>query len=132
MTKEKQIEELRTDLFYVDTICIDEDEKAYIVDGQIKVNEKDYFYHTWIETESKNETLVFDYVNNFIMDKKDYIELMNARIINRTDRESEVKLLKLMREYGLYFHPRFFNYFSQELTRDLEKNKFLIKKKETE
>lgn len=30
-TKEKQIEELRTDLFYINTIVIDEDEKANVL-----------------------------------------------------------------------------------------------------
>lgn len=113
-------------------INIDEDEKIYIVNGKLKQNEKDYFYHSWVEIETKNKAFVYDYNHNILMSKDDYLKLMKAEIINRTDKDSEINLLKLLHDFGLPLNPIFFNYFSQELTRDLEKNKFLIKKKETE
>lgn len=113
-------------------IYIDEDEKIYIVNGKLKQNEKDYFYHSWVEIETNGKVLVYDYNHNILMNKDDYLKLMKAKIINRTDKDSEINLLKLLHDFELPLQPIVFNYFSQELTRDLEKNKFLIKKKETE
>jgi len=104
--------------------------KKYLVNGRIKINEKDYFYHTWMEMEiSNNKTIVFDYVSNLIMDKEDYYRLERAEAINRTEPDDLIKLFKLANGYELNMHDMVLGYFSQEFTKDLEKNKFLIKEK---
>lgn len=109
---------------------INENQKKYLINGKIKINEKDYFYHSWMEVEGKTKTMVFDYNNNLIIDKKDYYKLLGAKEINRTDFESLVKIIKLLEEFEIInFHPMTMGYFSQEIIRDLEKNKFLIKNK---
>ena len=46
-------------------------DNALIVGGKIKINENDYFNHSWVELE--DEKLVFDYNHNIIMDKKGYL-----------------------------------------------------------
>ncbi len=106
--------------------------KKWLVNGQIKINEKDYFYHTWVEFEKQGEMLVIDYNSNIILRKEDYDRLTGAREINRTDFDTLESLIHLLDDFDLHFHPMIFGYFSQELKRDLEKNKFLIKQKETE
>lgn len=106
--------------------------KKWLVNGQIKINEKDYFNHTWVEFEEQGEILVIDYNSNIILRKEDYDRLTGAREINRTDIDTLETLIHLLDDFNLHFHPMIFGYFSQELKRDLEKNKFLMKQKETE
>lgn len=106
--------------------------KKWLINGQIKINEKDYYYHTWVEFEKQGEILVIDYNSNIILRKEDYDRLTGAREINRTDIDTLETLIHLLDDFDLHFHPMIFGYFSQELKRDLEKNKFLMKQKETE
>ncbi len=114
-------------MLYFDTCS-----KKWLVNGKIKINEKDYFHHTWVEFEKQGEILVIDYNSNIILRKKDYDRLTGAREINRTDVDTLESLIHLLDDFDLSIPSGIFGYFSQELKRDLEKNKFLIKQKETE
>ncbi len=106
--------------------------KKWLVNGKIKINEKDYFHHTWVEFEEQGEILVIDYNSNIILRKEDYDRLTGAREINRTDVDTLESLIHLLDDFDLSIPSGIFGYFSQELKRDLEKNKFLMKQKETE
>lgn len=102
----------------------------YLVNGKVKVNENDYFYHSWLEIVTlDNKEVVFDYTNNLIMDKADYYKLINAKVINVTDKETLKAEIDLLNNFELNFHPMILGYFSQEIKKDLEKNIFLIKEK---
>ena len=104
-----------------------DDKKKYLVNGKIKINEKDYLYHTWMEVEDANKKVtLFDYNNNLIIDKEDYYKLIGAKVVNRTDSDSLIKVLELIEEFDICFHPMTLGYFSEEIIRDLEKNKSLV------
>lgn len=104
----------------------------YLVNGRTKVNEKDYFYHTWVELEKENGvSKVIDYNCNLIIDREDYYNMVGADVINKTNIADLIDVLYLsVSDFGINFHSMELGYFSQEIKRDLEKNKFLIKQKE--
>ena len=100
---------------------------AYLINGEVKRNDLEYVYHTWVELEKYNETLVLDYNHNLVMKKEDYYKLMGARVINKSSYTEVVRTIKLLQDYELYLHPMTFGYFSQEIIKDLEKNKQIIR-----
>lgn len=105
--------------------------KNYLINGKCKINEKDYFYHSWMEAVAEDgKTKVFDYTNNLIIDKKDYYRLFEAITINRTESITLMEVLEMLYMFNLALGPLELGYFSQQIKRDLEKNKFLIKNKE--
>ena len=40
---------------------------AYLINGEVKRNDLEYVYHTWVELEKYNETLVLDYNHNLVI-----------------------------------------------------------------
>lgn len=104
-----------------------DNEKKYWVSGQIKVNNYDYLYHSWVECTKNGKTYVFDYNYNLIMEKKDYYKLMDAKAINKSDIETIKKLKDYVLDGVLTSSCMTIGYFSQELLRDLEKQPILKK-----
>lgn len=102
-------------------------DNALIVGGKIKINENDYFNHSWVELE--DEKLVFDYNHNIIMDKKGYYELYGARSISKTyNRNMKDIIKKLVLDYNIMY-PMVLNYLGKEIYKDFSKNEKVLKKK---
>ncbi len=102
--------------------------KVYIVGGQIKANETDYFYHSWVEVKRNEKNLVMDWNENLIMPKEIYYKLFEARAISKTDVNEMEEIINLTNKAGLNFKQMDLNYFGQEIKKDLLKHNILIKK----
>ncbi len=96
----------------------------YIVAGARKINESDLMYHTWLEIDG----MVYDFNGNLIMKKDDYYELYQAVAIEKTSFE-KISETEYMCEKLKFFqqNPWFINYFCDEVSKDLKKNKFMFK-----
>lgn len=101
---------------------------AYIVAGKCKINEIDYYYHSWIEIEDKN--LVIDFNNNIVMNRNQYYQLFESKLIHRTPISEMNKASQtIVYDVGLDFHPFYLNYFGSDMARDLQKNEKIFSKK---
>ncbi len=101
---------------------------VYIVGGQIKANEIDYFYHSWIEVEFAKNNLVMDWNENLIIPKEVYYQIFEARAISKTNVIEMEEIINLTNKAGLNFNQMDLNYFGQEIKKDLLKHNTLIKK----
>lgn len=107
---------------------LDDYEEGYVVGGKIAYNDKEYVYHTWIEVKIDDKWLVIDYNRNIIINKDDYYQMVKPVVINKSSKESILKLLEYEKEFKINLYSSLKVYFGEEILRDLEKNKSLIKK----
>ena len=94
-----------------------------LVSGQIKIAENIYYNHTWIELDDS----AIDFTRNLIMKKEDYYDMLHVKVINRTNDDLLERNLELEKLYGIELNSALNGYFSQELNRDLERHKTLLK-----
>ncbi len=108
--------------------ALDDKDKAsaYIVGGKFKVNDKDYFYHSWVEIDEKN--LVIDFSHNIVMNRDDYYKLFEIVPISKTSVLEMEDIVQMTNDLDFNFHPIYLNYFGSELMRDLKKNEKMLKK----
>lgn len=106
----------------------DENKKsAFIVGGKFKINEIDYFYHTWVEIDDNNTVL--DFNHNIVMNRDKYYKLFEIVPISKTpvfEMEDIIKIVENDADLGL--HPMYLNYFGSEVRQDLKKNEMIFKK----
>lgn len=95
-----------------------------VVAGKRKSNDVDYLYHTWLEIDD----LVYDFNGNLIMKREDYYELYQAAVLAKTPFEKIIETGLMCNELDIFKNESsFVNFFCDELSRDLKKNKFLFK-----
>lgn len=100
---------------------------AYIVGGKFKANEKDYFYHSWVEIDEKNT--VIDYNHNIVMDRDAYYKLFEIVPISKVSvLEMEDIIQTVFYDAGFNIPLIYLNYFGPELMKDLKKNEAILKK----
>lgn len=100
---------------------------SYIVGGKFKVNENDYFYHTWVEIDEKN--VVIDYNHNIVMNRDKYYKLFEIVPISKISvLEMKDIVQTVIYDADFNMHPMELNYFGPELMRDLKKNEAVLKK----
>lgn len=102
---------------------------AYVVGGKIKINETDYFFHSWVEIDEMN--IVIDFNHNIVLNRDKYYKLYGAVAITKTHATDMKKIIKKV-IFGADFttmHPMELNYFGLELMRDLKKNEKILKNK---
>lgn len=105
------------------------DENIRLVLGKVKINEKESFYHVWVEYQAKKSKKWYavDYTGNLIQEVNDYYKLKKVMIINTIP----MNVLRGIQSYFEINNPHISEYlilyFAQELLRDLEKNKSLYK-----
>lgn len=100
---------------------------AYVVGGKIKVNEIDYFYHSWVEIDDKN--VVIDFNHNLVMNRDKYYKLYGAVAISKTlISEMEEIIQTVVLDADLNLHSIYLNYFGSEMMNDLKKNEKVFKK----
>lgn len=87
---------------------------SYVIDDEYK------YLHTWLEYNN----LVIDYTKNLVMNCEDYYNLVNISIINKIASNDAIKYFDFP-----FLVDGIFCLFDKELTTDIEKNKFLVKKK---
>lgn len=106
--------------------------KVYVttlVSGKVKRNEIDYYYHSWVEIQMKNEVLVVDYNHNIVMKKEDYYKLYQVGVISKTNYpELQENINFMLQIWDSHYYPCQFNYFGSDFTRDLKRNLHLFKK----
>lgn len=106
----------------------DNKKSAYVVGGKCKENERDYYYHSWVEVDDEN--IVIDYNHNIIMNRDKYYRFFEAVAISKTKVEDLEEIIKvLIMEAQLDFDPMDINYFGTELLRDMKKNAKILRKK---
>lgn len=99
-------------------------ESIFLVAGKRKTNSVEYLYHSWLEIGD----LVYDFNGNLIMRVEDYYELYQAKVLDKTPFSEITQVSKMCNEFGAFKNNVFFvNFFCDELSRDLKKNKFLFK-----
>ena len=62
------------------------------------------------------------------MAKDDYYQMKNPIVISKNTKEVILKLLKYEKDFQINLYSSLKTYFAEEILRDLEKNKSLIKK----
>lgn len=102
-------------------------ESTFIVGGKIKVNEKDYVYHSWVEIEEDN--IIIDYNHNLIMNKNKYYKLYETVPISKISVfEMDEIINTVIYDAGIKMHQMDLNYFGPELMKDIKKNEKILKK----
>ena len=110
------------------SLPVDSYDEAYVVSGKIQVSKYHYVYHSWVELTKDNESRVIDFNRNAIMKKDDYYKIKNPIVINKTNVETINKLFEYEDAFRLYLPTNLEVYFTEEFTKDFEKNKSLLKK----
>lgn len=87
------------------------------------------FLHSVVEAKKGNKDVILDWTRNLIMYESDYIKLLNFKIINETEGKYITWELKKIKEALNDISTDVFLTFNNELIHDIEKNKFLYKKK---
>ncbi len=99
-----------------------------LVSGKVQKNEIDAYYHSWVEVYINQTIYVLDYNENLIMKQEDYYKLYGVEVISRMDYSQVNENLNYLKTiWGKYYFPCQFNYFGNELVRDLKRNKHLFK-----
>lgn len=108
----------------------DEDKKnTYIVSGQFKANEIDYFNHSWVEINNKN--VVIDFNHNIVMNRDKYYKLFEIKPLNKTlINEMEEIINTVIFGAKLEIDPSIINLFGKELMNDLKRNEKILQKKQ--
>lgn len=105
-------------------------DNIYIVAGKIKFNDVDYHHHCWVEYEKENETLVIDYTNNLVMEKRKYYKLYEAVMINKTKAQDMENIKNLIEPvFDFKFSPILYSFFAEEIMADFKKNEKVLLKK---
>ncbi len=100
-------------------------DNSLIVGGKVKINENDYFYHSWVE----EDDLVYDYNHNIIMDKEEYSKLYGAIPISKTYNHNMKDIIKkLVLDYNIV-DSMTINYLGEEFYKDFSRNEKVLKKK---
>lgn len=102
--------------------------KVRIVGGKYLINDVDYYYHTWIELEIEGKEFVVDYTKNLIILKEHYYRLTGAEVINVVEEDDIKSIIDYVKGDILKLNPMDYSYFAQELLRDLDKNKHILKR----
>lgn len=98
--------------------------QIFVVAGKRKINNVDYLYHSWLEIGD----LVYDFNDNLIMKTDDYYEIYQAKVLAKTAFEKIMETKLMCDELNIFKNtPSFVNFFCDEFSRDLKKNKFLFK-----
>ncbi len=110
-------------------LCLSETDRVstYIVGGKFKVNENDYFLHSWIEIDDKN--VVIDFNHNIVMNRDKYYKLFEIVAISKTKASEMQDIIQtVIDDADFDLHPFYLNYFGTEIMRDLKKNEKVFKK----
>lgn len=100
-------------------------QNSKVVAGKIKMGHNFYLLHSWVEIDEIN--VVVDYNHNLVMNKDVYYKLFGAISINKTTVNELISYLdELNSKLDLKLDSYMFNYFGQELHRDISKNKQLL------
>lgn len=102
-----------------------------IVGGKISINDKEYYYHSWVELLMNGKWYVLDFNHNLWMKRKDYYKIYEVIVIDKTEFSNLKEVIQTIifdaRFYAL--HPMGINYFGKELQDCLKKNEKIISKK---
>lgn len=103
----------------------------YIVGGKISSNDKEYFYHSWVELLMDGKWYVLDFNHNLCMEKKKYYKIYRAVVISRTEASDMREAIQTVAfDAGLQtLQPMEFNFFGREFKDCLEKNQKMLSKK---
>lgn len=114
--------------FIIESLPMVDQEQAYLVAGKIRANDTNYFYHSWVEIDSKN--VVLDYNRNFVMNRDKYYKLYGAVALQKTT-ATDMKEVRdeLINKAELILTFIDINYFGTEILRDLKKNEKVFSKK---
>lgn len=98
-------------------------EDVFIVAGKCKINEIDYYFHSWVE----DEHFVYDFNTNTIMKKSDFYKLHEVKVINKTCIKEMQDVIKvLIEDAKLSFDgTMLINYFGKEMKDDLIRSRLL-------
>lgn len=97
-----------------------------VVSGKYKINEIDYLYHSWVEIDSLN--IVMDFNFNLVIDKDDYYKLFQPVAINKTSIDDINKHLDKKDEFSVLLHSADICYFGDNIYNDLVKNERILRK----
>ena len=101
------------------------DNKCKVMIGYID-NSVDHFLHSVYVDCAYEKEYVFDFTMNLVMEKEQYLELMDYKIINEVDGDNIKKDMKIICKIG-HFGSKFYLLFRDEIMKDLEKNKKALK-----
>ena len=107
--------------------CSLDENDAYVVGGKFLENEKDYFYHSWVEIEDNNT--VIDYNHNIIMNRDKYYDFFGVEVINRISAMDVKSVIQTSLDFGFSFHPMYINYFGQEFMSSFQKNQKILERR---
>ena len=106
---------------------------ANIIEDDCKVsvgylhNNSDRIMHAVLVKNEENFDMVFDYTMNLIMQKDDYQELTDFKIVNEISGDKVKKDRDLLLKLGLGMSIKFYSFFRDEIMSDFEKNKKVLK-----
>ena len=89
-------------------------------------NSKDKILHAVYLDCGYDKEYVFDYTMNLVMTKNQYLELMDFKIINEVNGEDLINDRKVLKAFE-HFGTKFYLCFRDEIMKDLEKNKKILK-----
>ena len=107
------------------SLALGSDEGNKVMVGYLD-NSVDKILHTVFLECNYDKEYVFDYTMNLVMEKGQYLELVDFKIINEIDVEIIKKDMKIICKIG-HFGSKFYLLFRDEIMKDLEKNKKVLK-----
>lgn len=105
--------------------------EVYIVGGKVSCNDKEYFYHSWVEFSMNGKWYVLDFNHNLWMKRKEYYKIYEAVAINKTEVHNMTEIIQsVIFDAEIYtLHPMDLNYFGKEFQDCVKKNEKIISKK---
>jgi len=98
-------------------------ENSYLVTGLIEFEDGKTHLHSYVEYKE----YIIDYTKNLIMKKDKYYELLKIKELNRIKQENISYIFNLLSENKILNTTRYIATFGEEIKKDLEKNKQIIK-----
>lgn len=101
----------------------------FVTSGKIAENDQDSSFHSWVELELENKTIVLDYNHNLIMEKDKYYKLYKVKMIGRIESSKMRNLINFFADNPLVFSVRTINFLGQEIRDDFKRNEQVLIKK---
>ena len=116
---------------HIGKVFTDISENIYIVGGKVSANDKEYYYHSWVELFIDGECYVLDCNHNLWIKRKDYYKIYEAIPISKT-KVSDMKEIVQTVILDAVFHSlnsMDLNYFGKEFQDCVKKNEKIVSKK---
>ena len=82
--------------------------------------------HSVVETKNGESKIIYDWTNNLIMDKQEYISLFNFSILSKVAAENILNDISLIKDSQINLSNKEYLVFRDEIMKDFEKNKQLF------